>query len=76
MVTSKELPYGEIYKDFFCNWSPEHASMVVDYRPGVVLLFWYGSIMVRHISANVMLQTDSLYRWSPKRTSGRNTVYN
>lgn len=26
------LTYGDIYRDF-CNWSPEHAAMVVDYRP-------------------------------------------
>lgn len=26
------LTYNDIYKDF-CNWSPKHADMVVDYRP-------------------------------------------
>lgn len=32
MSNDKELTYGDIYRDF-CNWSPEHAAMVVDYRP-------------------------------------------
>ena len=32
MAKEAELTWGEIYKDF-CNWSPEHAAMVVDYRP-------------------------------------------
>ena len=32
MSNDKELTYDEIYKDF-CNWSPEHAAMVVDYNP-------------------------------------------
>lgn len=27
-----EITYGEIYKEF-CEWSPEHAAMVEDYRP-------------------------------------------
>lgn len=27
-----ELTYEEIYKEF-CEWSPEHAKMVKDYRP-------------------------------------------
>lgn len=27
-----ELTYGDIYKKF-CEWSPERAKMVVDYRP-------------------------------------------
>lgn len=26
------LTYGELYKEF-CEWSPGHAKMVVDYRP-------------------------------------------
>lgn len=26
------LTYGDIYKEF-CEWSPTHAKMVVDYRP-------------------------------------------
>lgn len=26
------ITYGEIYKEF-CEWSPEHAEKVVDYRP-------------------------------------------
>ena len=26
------LTYIDIYKDF-CNWSPKHAAMVVDYKP-------------------------------------------
>lgn len=32
MSNDKELTCGDIYKDF-CNWSPERAAMVVDYRP-------------------------------------------
>ena len=32
MAKEAELTWGEIYKDF-CNWSPKHAAMVVDYRP-------------------------------------------
>lgn len=32
MSNDKELTYCDIYRDF-CNWSPEHAAMVVDYRP-------------------------------------------
>lgn len=28
----RELTCDEIYKDF-CNWSPEHAAMVTDYKP-------------------------------------------
>ena len=32
MSNDKELTYGDIYRDF-CNWSPEHAVMVADYRP-------------------------------------------
>lgn len=31
MSNDKELTYGDIYRDF-CNWSPKHAAMVVDYR--------------------------------------------
>lgn len=27
-----EITYGEIY-DEFCEWSPEHANLVKDYRP-------------------------------------------
>lgn len=27
-----EITYGELYKEF-CEWSPEHAAMVKDYRP-------------------------------------------
>lgn len=27
-----ELTYDELYKEF-CEWSPEHAKMVKDYRP-------------------------------------------
>ncbi len=27
-----EITYGELYKEF-CEWSPEHAAMVIDYRP-------------------------------------------
>lgn len=27
-----EITWGEIYKEF-CEWSPEHAKMVKDYRP-------------------------------------------
>ena len=27
-----EITFGKIFKEF-CNWSPEHAAMVVDYRP-------------------------------------------
>lgn len=27
-----EITYGEIYNEF-CEWSPEHAKMVKDYRP-------------------------------------------
>ena len=26
-----EITYGELYKEF-CEWSPEHAKMVEDYR--------------------------------------------
>lgn len=26
------MTYKEIYKEF-CEWSPEHADMVVDYKP-------------------------------------------
>lgn len=29
---SNEITYGEIYKEF-CEWSPEHAAKVTDYRP-------------------------------------------
>ena len=32
MSNDKELTYGDIYRDF-CNWSPEYAAMVIDYRP-------------------------------------------
>ena len=32
MNNDKELTYGDIYRDF-CNWSPEYAAMVNDYRP-------------------------------------------
>ena len=28
----EEITYGELYKEF-CEWSPEHAKMVKDYRP-------------------------------------------
>lgn len=27
-----EITWGEIYKEF-CEWSPEHAKMVKDYKP-------------------------------------------
>lgn len=27
-----EITWGEIYKEF-CEWSPEHAKMVMDYKP-------------------------------------------
>ena len=27
-----EITWGEIYKEF-CEWSPEHAAKVKDYRP-------------------------------------------
>ena len=27
-----EITWGDIYKEF-CEWSPMHAEMVVDYRP-------------------------------------------
>ena len=27
-----ELTYGELFHEF-CEWSPEHAFMVIDYRP-------------------------------------------
>ena len=26
------MTYDELYKEF-CEWSPEHAAMVTDYRP-------------------------------------------
>ena len=39
-MDSKELTYGDIYRDF-CNWSPEYAAMVADYRP-----WGYTSIVV------------------------------
>lgn len=32
MSNDKELTSGDIYRDF-CNWSPEYAAMVIDYRP-------------------------------------------
>ena len=28
----EEITWGEIYKEF-CEWSPEHADMVEDYKP-------------------------------------------
>lgn len=31
-VQENNLIYGDIYRDF-CNWSLEHAAMIVDYRP-------------------------------------------
>lgn len=27
-----EITYGEIYVEF-CEWSPEHGAMVIDYKP-------------------------------------------
>lgn len=27
-----EITYGELYKEF-CEWSPEHAKRVTNYRP-------------------------------------------
>lgn len=32
MSNEKTLTWGQIYKEF-CEWSPAHAKMVVDYRP-------------------------------------------
>lgn len=32
MAEAPEMTYGELYKEF-CEWSPEHAKMVKDYRP-------------------------------------------
>lgn len=26
-----EITYGELYKEF-CEWSPEHAKLIIDYR--------------------------------------------
>lgn len=32
MAETTEITHGELYKEF-CEWSPEHAKMVKDYRP-------------------------------------------
>lgn len=31
-MTNDELTYNDIYNEF-CQWSPEHAKMVIDYKP-------------------------------------------
>lgn len=37
-----EITWGEIYKEF-CEWSPRHAEMVVDYRPwgSTSIVVWF-----------------------------------
>lgn len=41
-----EITYGEIYKEFR-EWSPEHAKMVIDYRPwgGHSIVIWLNNGM-------------------------------
>ena len=36
-----EITWGQIYEEF-CEWSPEHAAMVIDYRPwgGHSIVIW------------------------------------
>lgn len=51
-----EITYGELYKEF-CEWSPEHAKMVIDYRPwgrmSIVVWFRNGQIYkVKYIDKN------------------------
>ena len=32
MEMDNDIIYSQLYNEF-CEWSPEHAAMVVDYRP-------------------------------------------
>ena len=60
-----EITYGEIYKEF-CEWSPEHAAMVQDYRPWgklSIIIIWLDNGMAfkvkRHAADKFVMQAVS-----------------
>ena len=74
MAKEAELTWGEIYKDF-CNWSPEHAAMVVDYRPwgSTSIVVWLNNGQAYKCKRHAA--DSSLCRWCPKRILRRNSIY-
>ena len=59
-----EITFGEIYKEF-CEWSPEHAAMVTDYRPWgkLSIVVWFNNGMAfkvkRHAPDKFTMQAVS-----------------